>query len=94
VGGARESLPPGLDTRCLVPPRASAPLARAICALLADPLLRESLGHQGRRHVLAAHDVRHATAAVTEVYRELLAPKYGEHAARGEHTECRESSHT
>ncbi|MER7686722.1 glycosyltransferase [Streptomyces sp. NPDC097610] len=94
VDGARESLPPGLDTRCLVPARAPGPLARAIRALLADPPLRASLGHQGRRHVLAAHDVRRATAAVAEVYRELLAPASGAHAAGGEHTEYRESSHT
>ncbi|MFK0018008.1 glycosyltransferase family 4 protein [Streptomyces sp. NPDC090798] len=94
VDGARESLPPGLGTRCLVPARAPGPLARAICALLADPPLRASLGHQGRRHVLAAHDVRRATAAVADVYRELLAPESGARAACGEHTEYRESSHT
>lgn len=94
VDGARESLPPGLDTRCLVPARAPDPMARAIGDLLSDPPLRESLGHQGRRHVLTTHDVRRATDAVAEVYRELLAPEPRGHAACGEPTECRESSHT
>jgi glycosyltransferase involved in cell wall biosynthesis len=97
VDGARESLPPGLDTRCLVPPQAPGPLATAIADLLCDPLLCESLGHQGRRHVLTTHDVRRAADAVAEVYRELLTGRQARHVGRamcGEHTECRESIHT
>ncbi|WP_369259459.1 glycosyltransferase family 4 protein [Streptomyces sp. R35] len=97
VDGARESLPPGLGTRCLVPAEAPGPLAEAICGLLSDPLLCESLGNQGRRHVLTTHDVRRATDAVAEVYRELLSGRQAQHAGRvgcGDHTECRESSHT
>lgn len=69
VDGARESLPPG---RAPVPAGDPAALARALTRLLLDPPLRASLGHEGRRHVLTAHDVRHTAAAVTEVYRELL----------------------
>ncbi|MFE1444477.1 glycosyltransferase [Streptomyces sp. NPDC058739] len=72
VDGSRESLPSGLAPRCLVPPKAPAALAEALAALLLDPMLRDSLGHQGRRHVLASHDVRHTTGAVTDLYRELL----------------------
>lgn len=94
VDGARESLPPGLDTRCLVPAGSPVPLAHAICDLLADPPLRESLGRQGRRHVLTTHDVRRAADAVAAVYRELLTAGPGGRTVRGEHTECREPIHT
>ncbi|PWI18315.1 glycosyltransferase family 1 protein [Streptomyces sp. Act143] len=72
VDGARESLPPGLVPHCLVPPESPAPLAGAVAGLLLDPLRCESLGHQGRRHVLSTHDVRHTTGAVADLYRELL----------------------
>ncbi|MGD1223906.1 glycosyltransferase family 4 protein [Streptomyces krungchingensis] len=97
VDGARESLPPALATRCLVPPRAPGPLAEAIGALLRDPLLRDSLGREGRDHVTTTHDVRHMTDAVAEVYRELLTGRRAPHAGRvtcEDHTECRESIHT
>ncbi|MGV9451308.1 glycosyltransferase [Streptomyces sp. NPDC003635] len=86
VGGARESLPPSLAPHCLVPPRDPARLASAMTELLRDPLLRESLGHQGRRHVLSTHDVRHTARAVAEVYRDLLAGRVP--------TEYRESIHS
>ncbi|MFD5629328.1 glycosyltransferase [Streptomyces sp. NPDC127072] len=102
VDGARESLPPDLAARCLVPSQAPGPLAHTISELLSDPLLRESLGHQGRRHVLTTHDVRRTADAVADVYRELLAPgpgvpaepPSGVRAASGEPTECRESIHS
>ncbi|WP_327717181.1 glycosyltransferase [Streptomyces sp. NBC_00490] len=72
VDGARESLPPHLAPRCLVPPGDPASLSAAVAELLLDPLLCESLGHQGRHHVLSTHDVRHTTEAVAGLYRELL----------------------
>ncbi|MCX5056957.1 MULTISPECIES: glycosyltransferase family 4 protein [unclassified Streptomyces] len=72
VDGARESLPPEHPPYCLVPPEDSDALARALSALLRDEQLRAALGAQGRRHVLAAHDLRHAADAVIDVYRELL----------------------
>ncbi|QJT01815.1 glycosyltransferase family 4 protein [Streptomyces asoensis] len=91
VDGARESLPRALAPRCLVPAENPAALAGAIAGLLLDPLLRESLGHQGRRHVLTTHDVRRTAEAVVGVYRELLTTTQG---ARVAPTECRESIHS
>jgi glycosyltransferase involved in cell wall biosynthesis len=69
VDGARESLPPGQEP---VPAGDPAALAREVTGLLLDPLLRESLGREGRRNVLITHDVRHTAAAVADVYGELL----------------------
>lgn len=91
VDGARESLPPDLPPRCLVPPDDPARLADAMTELLLDPPLRESLGHQGRRHVLSTHDVRHTAEAVADVYRELLGGALAAHAVP---TEYRESIHS
>ncbi len=72
VDGARESLPPSLADRCLVPPEDPRALARTMAALLLDPPLRASLGDRARRHVLSLHDVRHTARAVAGVYRDLL----------------------
>ena len=97
VDGARESLPPGQGPRCLVPPERPDALAAAVAELLLDPLLRESLGHQARRHVTTTHDVRRTTEAVAEVYRELLGTWPTRPTGRNtgvEATECRESIHT
>ncbi|MFF1438474.1 glycosyltransferase [Streptomyces sp. NPDC058295] len=91
VDGARESLPAALAPRCLVPAENPAALAGAVAGLLLDPLLREALGHQGRRHVLTTHDVRRTAGAVAGVYRELLTTTQG---ARVAPTECRESIHS
>jgi glycosyltransferase involved in cell wall biosynthesis len=91
VDGARESLPPALAPRCLVPPENPAALADAVAALLPDPSLRASLGHQGRRHVLSTHDVRHTSEAVAGLYRGLLDAGP---AARVAPTEYREPIHS
>ncbi|MGW0759329.1 glycosyltransferase family 4 protein [Streptomyces sp. NPDC002814] len=72
VDGAHETLPPGHLPSCLVPPEDPGALARAVTALLRDEPLRTALGAQARAHVLVAHDLRHATDAVIDVYRELL----------------------
>ncbi|MHB9861618.1 glycosyltransferase [Streptomyces sp. YIM S03343] len=87
VDGARESLPPASASRCLVPAGDAAALADAVTALLLDPPLCEALGVQGRRHVLARHDVRHTTAAVMKLYGELLREHHltGATAHRGHH---------
>ncbi|GHH12142.1 glycosyltransferase [Streptomyces rubradiris] len=79
VAGARESLPPALAARCLVPPEDAVALARAITGLLTDPPLRAALGEQGHRHVVSRHDVRLTAARITTVYDELLTP--AEHRA-------------
>ena len=95
VAGARESLPPGLAPRCLVPAANPAVLSGAVAELLLDPLLRESLGHQGRRYVQSTHDVRHSAEAVAGVYRELLgAPEAKQKDTSVVPTECRESIHS
>ncbi|MER6284074.1 glycosyltransferase [Streptomyces sviceus] len=91
VDGARESLPPALAPRCLVPPQNPAALADAVAALLLDPPLRESLGHQGRRHVLSTHDVRRTSETVAGLYRDLLD---ADPAARLAPTEYREPIHS
>ncbi|MFE7645627.1 glycosyltransferase [Streptomyces phaeoluteigriseus] len=93
VDGARESLPTTLAPRCLVAPEDAAALARTVTELLLDPLLRESLGHQGRRYVLSTHDVRRTAEQVAGVYRDLLGrqPSAAGHPARVVPTECRES---
>ncbi|MEU0943949.1 glycosyltransferase [Streptomyces canus] len=91
VDGARESLPPALVSRCLVPPGDPKPLAEAVTTLLLDPLLREALGHQGRRHVLSTHDVRLTAEAVAAVYRDVLG---GPAAACAVPTEYREFIHS
>ncbi|GEC07226.1 glycosyl transferase family 1 [Streptomyces spinoverrucosus] len=72
VDGARESLPPGHLPHCLVPPEQPDALAWALTTLLRRAPLRAALGAQGRAHVLAEHDVRHAANAVIDVYRELF----------------------
>ncbi|MGW1746585.1 glycosyltransferase [Streptomyces sp. NPDC002092] len=77
VDGARESLPPEQLPYCLVPPEDPGALARTLTALLRDEPLRAALGAQGRRHVLAAHDLRQTADAVTDVYRELLGELLG-----------------
>jgi glycosyltransferase involved in cell wall biosynthesis len=87
VGGARESLPPGLAPHCLVPAVAPAALAGAVAGLLPDAPLRASLGDSGRRHVLTTHDVRRTAQAVADVYRELL-------DGRAVSTEHRETVHS
>ncbi len=72
VGGARESLPPGLLADCLVPPDEPGSLARGIAALLDDPPRRRSLAREALAHVRTTHDVRHTAAAYSRLYAELL----------------------
>ncbi|WP_330457920.1 glycosyltransferase family 4 protein [Streptomyces sp. NBC_00820] len=88
VDGARESLPPALAARCLVPPEDPSALAGAVAGLLSDAPLRASLGDRGRRHVLSTHDVRHTAARVADLYRELLGTR------PPVPSECRESIHS
>ncbi|MFB7503119.1 glycosyltransferase family 4 protein [Streptomyces broussonetiae] len=101
VDGARESLPPALAARCLVPPEDPTALAGAVAGLLSDPPLRAALGDQGRRHVLSTHDVRHTAERIAALYRELLDAAEGARPCRPEAdrqthphvpSECREST--
>ncbi|WP_326611847.1 glycosyltransferase [Streptomyces scopuliridis] len=71
VDGARESLPPGHEALCLVPPEDPPALAAAIGALLRDAPLREAIGRQGHQHVLSTYDVRQTARAIADVYREV-----------------------
>ncbi|MER7111096.1 glycosyltransferase [Streptomyces sp. NPDC000229] len=73
VDGARESLPPGHATYCLIPPGDPAALAKGLTVLLQRPVLREALGRQAQQHVLRRFDVRRAGAAIADVYREVTA---------------------
>ncbi|MFI8346567.1 glycosyltransferase [Streptomyces sp. NPDC085596] len=86
VDGARESLPPALAGRCLVPPGDPAALAAAVTGLLSDAPLRADLGAQGRRHVLTTHDVRLTAERIADLYRDLLGPR------PSMSFECREST--
>jgi glycosyltransferase involved in cell wall biosynthesis len=79
VDGARESLPPGQDAHCLVPPGDAEALAGALVRLLQRPILRQTLGRQAHSHVLTRFDVRRAGAAIADVYREVaVAPRHRE----------------
>lgn len=72
VNGARESLPPGHEDHCLVPPEDPEALAAALTALLADPELREAVSRRALRHTRAAFDVRRTAGAVAGLYQELV----------------------
>ncbi|WP_405582936.1 glycosyltransferase [Streptomyces sp. NBC_01092] len=88
VDGAAESLPPAHRPDCLVPSEDPGALARALTALLCDEPLRSALGARGRSHVLHAHDLRRATDAVTDVYRELLGVSSAQAAGSNEGRKC------
>ncbi|WP_048910763.1 glycosyltransferase family 4 protein [Streptomyces sp. NRRL WC-3744] len=102
VDGARESLPPALAERCLVPPQDPTALAGAVTGLLSDPTLRAALGDQGRQYVLSTHDVRLTAERFAALYRTLLGTADTDcdaPAATGGTTElvsseCRESNHS
>ncbi|MFF5934481.1 glycosyltransferase [Streptomyces sp. NPDC012508] len=79
VDGARESLPPGHEPLCLVPPEDPAALAAAVGRLLGGPELRRTLGREAHEHVLSRFDVRRTGAAVAGVYRELAGVRCTEH---------------
>jgi glycosyltransferase involved in cell wall biosynthesis len=79
VDGARESLPPGREATCLVPPDDPRALAAALGALLRDAALRDTLGRESRQYVLRCHDVRQTGSAIVELYRDLAATPRPEH---------------
>ncbi|QXE39300.1 glycosyltransferase family 4 protein [Streptomyces sp. GMY02] len=79
VDGARESLPPGRENLCLTPPEDPPALAAAVSTLLRDGPLRETIGRQGRQHVLSTYDVRQTARAIADVYRQVAAVPRPEH---------------
>ncbi|WP_062209632.1 glycosyltransferase [Streptomyces sp. NBRC 109706] len=73
VGGAADSLPPGMSRPCLVTPGDPVALAGALAELLVDPERRGALGERARAHMAAVGDIRHTAATCARVYREVLA---------------------
>lgn len=74
VGGVPEVVTSGRDG-LLVPPADPSTMAEAINSLLGDPALARALGEAGRHTVSERFDAARNTAAVTELYAELLARK-------------------
>lgn len=74
VDGARESLPPGQDRFCLVPPEDPGALARALLGLLTNPGVCATAARRALNHVRTTYDVRRTTASVADLYRDMLDP--------------------
>ncbi len=70
VGGIREQL--DANTGMIVPPRDALALARAICALLADPSRRRSLGQAALRKARVNFNQRLMIDRHERLYQELL----------------------
>ncbi|MDJ0340347.1 glycosyltransferase family 4 protein [Streptomyces sp. H10-C2] len=81
VNGARESLPPGQERHCLVPPGDRGALVQALLGLLTDPGLRTTVAGRALTHVRTTYDVRRTTTSVADLYRDVLDLS---------HPECRE----
>jgi glycosyltransferase involved in cell wall biosynthesis len=72
IGGARETVKPGV-TGWLVAPGDAPALARAIGAALSlDPAQRQALAAAARAHVAQSYSVQRMCAATIELYTELL----------------------
>ncbi len=74
VGGIPELVRDG-ETGILVPPRDSPALARAICALLSDPVRMRVLGQQGRELVRARFSLEGMVRQIERLYVELAVSK-------------------
>ncbi|MFJ8750111.1 glycosyltransferase family 4 protein [Streptomyces sp. NPDC102441] len=72
VDGARESLPPGHLSHCLVPPDDPGALADALTTLLGDPALRAELGRTAQSRTRSVFDVTKTAGAVLRLYQELV----------------------
>jgi glycosyltransferase involved in cell wall biosynthesis len=70
VPGAEEALDG--DAGALVPPQDPVALASALAERLLDPAKAAAEGHRGRERVERSHDLRAMTAALAELYEELL----------------------
>jgi glycosyltransferase involved in cell wall biosynthesis len=71
VGGMREIITHGVDG-FLVPPRDPQAFFQAVDTLIAQPLLRVSLGQKARERVISAFSVTAMTSAYQSLYHELL----------------------
>ena len=67
------------ESGLLVPPGNSTELARALCRLMADPVLARRLGDRGRADTLARFSFTHMVAAFEALYMTELA-RYGQRA--------------
>jgi len=85
VGGNPEAVKHGV-TGLLVPPRNSAALGAAICALLEDPGRASRLGRAGRERVQERFSEERMVRDTQEFYLSLLARKGAPRMARAEET--------
>jgi glycosyltransferase involved in cell wall biosynthesis len=69
VGDVAHVVDPSTGT--LVPPGRPEELARALCKVLCDPMLRRAQGEAGRLHVDRHHDVQAWSQRHLDLYREL-----------------------
>mgnify|MGYP002721287261 FL=1 len=72
VGGIPEGIAEG-ETGFLVPPQDPEALALALATLLANPVLRLRMGDAARRRIERQFDIRRQSAALEDIYDELLA---------------------
>lgn len=72
VDGARESLPPGQERLCLVPPGDPGALAQALLGLLTNPGVCATAARRALNHVRTTYDVRRTTSSVADLYRDVL----------------------
>ena len=72
VGGNSEAVVDG-ETGMVVPPHAPPDLAKAICRLAADPVLRVSFGEAGRQRVAERFTMARCIDAHERLYRALVA---------------------
>jgi glycosyltransferase involved in cell wall biosynthesis len=73
VDGHARSVMEQANAGLFVTPESSAELADAILRLAADPALRESLGRNGRQHVLHYFSRQHTAEVYLDVLQDLLA---------------------
>ncbi len=71
VGGIPEGIAEG-ETGLLAPERDPEALAAALATLLADPALRQRMGAAARARAAACFDIRRQTAALEDLYDEIL----------------------
>jgi glycosyltransferase involved in cell wall biosynthesis len=74
VGGVPELVREG-ETGLLVPSGDAAALARALQALVDDPVRRQAMGAAARQHAIAHFDIRHTVRGYEQLYESLLRQK-------------------